>query len=214
MDCINRRNRLEDAVIAYGKLGRTSYDLATEVTHFACTHGACVMLYFDVANFFGSPDHAILKDRLKRVLGVIELSRDWYSVFRHVTKRSKLELTDLGQNSDFARRMVAASREPVASISEVRRAGIAITTNPDGYGIPQGTPISSVFSDLYVLDIDRAMVDACRQAGAIYRRYSDDILLACSPDNEAALVAAHTAIGEHRLQINAAKTERALHARQ
>ncbi|MEJ0063292.1 MAG: reverse transcriptase domain-containing protein [Alphaproteobacteria bacterium] len=48
-----------------------------------------------------------------------------------------------------------------------------------GAGIPQGTPISATFSNLYMTDFDCKVRDICNSMGAFYRRYSDDILIIC-----------------------------------
>jgi hypothetical protein len=101
--------------------------------------------------------------------------------------------------------------EPVASIAEVKAAGIAITPNPNAFGIPQGTPISSVFSNLYMVDVDRAMASLCLHHGALYQRYSDDILVICRLHDEAMIQdALMDAIKTVKLEINSTKTERAL----
>ena len=46
-------------------------------------------------------------------------------------------------------------------------------------GIPQGTPINATISNLYMLRFDKALADSCSRIGALYRRYSDDILVVC-----------------------------------
>lgn len=50
-----------------------------------------MVLCFDITGFFDNLDHAILKRRLKELLGVTELPPDWYAVFRHVTRFSRVE---------------------------------------------------------------------------------------------------------------------------
>jgi len=48
--------------------------------------------------------------------------------------------------------------------------------NTPGKGIPQGSPISCVFANIYMFDLDLAMKQKCYARGGLYRRYSDDIL--------------------------------------
>lgn len=202
---------LSDHVIAYRKLGRGNYNFSADAYRFAQDHQPCVVLCFDITGFFDNLNHAILKGRLKRLLAVDELSADWYAVFRHVTKFSKVEREALEGHSDFSERMKKDTREPIATITELHEAGVPIVSNPDTHGIPQGTPISSAFSNLYMLDVDSVMASACAKIGGLYRRYSDDILIICPPSCEKEIAAVlKSVIAEHRLQIKDDKTERAI----
>ncbi len=198
-------------VIAYRKLGRANYDFSADAFRFAQKHEPCVVLCFDITGFFDNLNHAILKNRLKHLLGVDELSPDWYAVFRHVTKFSKVERKALEAHPVFSKRIKDDTREPLATIAELRKAGIPVTTNPNKFGIPQGTPISSAFSNLYMMEVDAAMASACAKIGALYQRYSDDILIICPPDFEKQITdTLKSAVTAHDLEIKDEKTERAL----
>jgi hypothetical protein len=200
---------LASNVIAYRKLGKSNADFAAEVYQFVKDNAPCVVLCFDITGFFDHLDHAILKDRLKRILGVTDLPADWYKVFRFVTRFRNVELEDLEADSTFLANLESEASIPVATIAEVKAAGIVIHENGKRYGIPQGTPISSAFSNLYMLDVDDELAKLCTTLGALYRRYSDDILIACKPEHEVAISSALNAVvTRHRLEISAAKTER------
>jgi RNA-directed DNA polymerase len=205
------KSGLNDYVIAYRKLGRSNYEFSSSAYCFARRHEPCVVLCFDITSFFDNLDHGILKSRLKRLLGVSELPPDWYVVFRHVTRFSMVERKALEAHPVFSKRLKEKSPDPIATIAEIHEAGIPIVANPNKFGIPQGTPISSVFSNLYMLEVDAAMVDACGKIGALYQRYSDDILIICPPDREIEVTdVLKGAIAAHRLEIKEEKKERAL----
>ncbi|MCB1469702.1 MAG: group II intron reverse transcriptase domain-containing protein [Rhizobiaceae bacterium] len=202
---------LDRHVIAYRKLGRANYHFAADAYRFAKSKNQCVVLCFDVTGFFDNLDHGLLKSQLKGVLGVQELPRDWYAVFRHVTKYRKVERDALKAHDCFGARLEGRSREPIATIKEVIAAGIPIVANPNRYGIPQGTPISSALSNLYMLAVDEEMARECETVGALYRRYSDDILIIFAPEHEAQLASAlKKAMANHKLEIKDEKTERAV----
>lgn len=198
-------------VIAYRSLGRSNYHFSADAYRFAQSIHPCVVLCFDITGFFDNLSHSILKNCLKRILHVSELPTDWYAVFRHVTKFSYVERVSVKAHPLFSFRMEQDSRAPIATISEIRKACIPIKTNPNKFGIPQGTPISSVLSNLYMMDIDKAMAEACDQFGGLYQRYSDDILIICPLDKELEISAALKAsVVAHKLEIKDEKTERAI----
>jgi len=211
LDRLYEKEGLSDHVIAYRKLGRANYDFAADAYRFAKEHQPCVVLCFDITGFFDNLDHATIKKSLKRLLGVKELPADWYAVFRHVTKFSKVDREALAVHPLFSKRLAMDTREPIATIEEIHKSGIPITTNPNKFGIPQGTPISSAFSNLYMVDIDKLMVSACTEVGGLYQRYSDDILVICPPIHEAEITKIlKSVITCHHLEIKNEKTERAM----
>jgi RNA-directed DNA polymerase len=204
-------NDLDNAVIAYRKLGKANYNFSADAFRFAKQMMPCTVLCFDITGFFDNLDHRILKDRLKRVLDVKELSPDWYAVFRAVTKFKMIERTDLQRHPTFGPRYRDKSQRLIARITDIIEAGIAIIRNPNNFGIPQGTPISSAFSNLYLLDFDATLSTACMTCDALYQRYSDDILIVCPPGKEAELFATvEECLREHRLKLAADKTDQQL----
>jgi RNA-directed DNA polymerase len=210
LDAHYKASGLHQNVIAYRRLGRANYHFSADAYRFAKERSECVILCFDITGFFDNLDHAILKDRLKRLLGASELSKDWFAIFRHVTKFRRVERKALEANEEFKARLKADTKEPVATIAEIKAASIPIIDNPNKFGIPQGTPISAAFSNLYMMDVDRVMVDACNAIGGLYQRYSDDILVVCAPEYESEITAALKAsVSAHKLQIKDEKTERA-----
>jgi RNA-directed DNA polymerase len=89
----------------------------------------------------------------------------------------------------------------------VREKGL-IQKNDQQIGIPQGSPISALLSNVYLLDFDRQMSVIASRTGGLYRRYSDDILWIC-PIGAADEIEreVYRCIGEFRLEINTGKTE-------
>jgi hypothetical protein len=76
-------------------------------------------------------------------------------------------------------------------------------------GIPQGTPISAAISNVYMIEFDAAARAYCDKFGALYRRYSDDILVVCKPvDADAIEAEIMRLIAEEKLEIAPHKTEK------
>ena len=201
---------LSDSVIAYRALGKANYGFAGEAMEFAKQHSPVVVLAFDVTGFFDHLDHGLLKNRLKHILNTAELEEHWFKVFRFMTKFRYVALDDLRTHPQFRSRLKEMSREPIASMSELKQAGIKFRKNPKpGKGIPQGTPISAAFSNLYMIQYDAAARAYCENIGAFYRRYSDDILVICKPNDAANAEAEITSLMmDERLEFSPDKTER------
>ena len=60
--------------------------------------------------------------------------------------------------------------------------GVQDTNAP--YGIPQGSPLSALLANIYMLPFDKSMKDYCDNHNAVYRRYSDDILIICDKSSK------------------------------
>ena len=209
LDAYYEQSGLDRHVIAYRKLGKSNYHFSADALRFARARPLCVVLCYDIRGFFDNLDHRILNDRLKRILGTPELARDWFAVFRHVTRFSVVAREALAAHPRFGPKLSIRSREPIATIAEIIAEGIPIKTNQNRFGIPQGTPISSAFSNLYMLDLDLRMVEVCGRRGALYQRYSDDILIICNSGDEALIKSAFALqLKDHRLEINDDKSER------
>jgi len=199
---------LNDVVIAYRKLGKANYHFSADAYGFAKSMAPCKVLCFDITGFFDNLDHSILKERLRRILGVTELPDDWHAVFRAVTRYCSIEREHLATHTVFGPRLTEKTRKPVATMAEIKAAGIPLARNKNKFGIPQGTPISSTFSNLYLIDFDSAVAAACAACGALYRRYSDDIIVICPLGTEAILDAViQNKLADHRLKLADDKTD-------
>lgn len=205
---------LSENVIAYRSLGKGNYDFSAEVLAFAKANAPVSILAFDVTGFFDNLDHGLLKRRLKTVLGVTTLTDDWHKVFRSFTAFHYVKLEELKAHPTFAPRLAARSRDRIAGIEELKAAGVVFHPNPEiakskKRGIPQGTPISAAASNLYMIDFDAAAKTICDRMDALYRRYSDDIMVVCDPTQAVAVEGElMRLIKDELLEINPAKTER------
>mgnify|MGYP001052968513 CR=1 FL=1 len=205
---------LSDSVLAYRALGRGNYDFSAEVFAFAQNHAPVTILAFDVSSFFDNLDHVLLKRRLKAMLGVSSLPEHWMRVFRAITAFHYVDMEELRANPTFSARLKEKTRDRVASVEELKSNGIKFHPNPElakGHrrGIPQGTPISAAASNLYMIDFDAAARTYCDSIGALYRRYSDDILVICDPTHASAAEAKiMDLIKAEKLEISPHKTER------
>ncbi len=140
----------------------------------------------DFTGYFDNISHAYLKKMLCSLLGVDRLSDDMYSVFRSITHYSYLDLDSIKVFKGMTRKEFYGL-ERIFSPDQFRSyKRTHITTNNNDYGIPQGSAISAVFSNVYLLDLDKALNNYVNYLGGVYRRYCDDfiIVLPYSEENE------------------------------
>lgn len=214
LDAYYTATNLDDSVIAYRALRRSNYDFSADAFRFAAANAPVVILAFDISKFFDTLDHALLKRRLKAVLGVADLTVDWLKVIRNITRFHFVDLAELRAHPTFGPRLKQRSRGRIATVAELKSSNIRFHVNPEvkaGYrrGIPQGTPISAAMSNLYMVEFDAAAKQYCDTLGAFYRRYSDDILVICKPDcADAAQEKILELVGKENLHIECTKTER------
>lgn len=197
-------------VLAYRKLGRGNASFAAEAYDHALAHAPCTILAFDVEDFFGSLNHGRLKARLKDLLATSELPPDWYQVFKSVTKYHFIERTDLKNDPVIGPRFRSRGSVPIATVAEIKQRNIPIKGSATPLrGIPQGTPISSAFSNLYLFTFDQALAAYVDTFGGQYRRYSDDILIICPTEKaDETVEIVRSLLSTEHLTLNEGKTER------
>jgi hypothetical protein len=198
-------------VTAYRPLGRSNVDFAAEAFAWIRDHAPCSVYCFDVSSFFDNLDHGLLKAAWCELLGEARLPADHFAVFTAFTRYAYVQREDLPKALTDGE----GQRKRYCTASEFRRlrqgGALRVAHNAADRGIPQGVQLSAVLSNLYMLDFDRRLAAEVEGRGGLYRRYSDDILIALPADAEAGFGAETflaQALTERRLPLNAAKTTR------
>ncbi len=175
---------LNECVLAYRPLGKCNIDFAEDIFDEIEKRESCTALALDLTKFFDTIDHANLKSAWCKILGENKLPLDHYKVYRSITKYAyvdreivlkKLDLTD---KKKFKEKIAQQGR--ICTIKEFHEnVKPNIEVNPDLFGIPQGSPISAILSNISLIDFDRAMSQHALEIDGVYRRYCDDILWIC-----------------------------------
>lgn len=77
--------------IAYRKLnGKCNIEFSHEAIEHIKKNGYWILL-FDFKDFFGSLKHLVLKEKIQRLLNAERLSKDWFSIYKNITKYSFIE---------------------------------------------------------------------------------------------------------------------------
>lgn len=188
---------IADSIIAYRRIpkacgpgNKSNIDFADDAFEVITARGDCHVYALDIKGFFESIDHGRLKAVWADLLGENALPADHFAVFKNVTKyawvdKEKLYRT-LGfigekqndQGANVTGYIVDKVPLQVCDSSTFRSKVVPhIQVNPNKYGIPQGSPISDVLANMYLIDFDIAIAQLMTSCGGVYYRYSDDILL-------------------------------------
>lgn len=206
-----RVRRLDDVVLAFRSIGKSNINFAKFAFDEIRSRGDCVAVALDVTKFFDSIDHTQLKVRWKALLNVKELPLDHFSVFRALTKYASVDRDKVFERLGISVHNPRSDRRRLCDPSEfrtsVREAGL-VKRNSDIFGIPQGTAISAMLSNLYMLEFDVAAQSFAAENGGRYMRYCDDMLFIMPPGMAASTEAfAETYIKRMGLGINREKTD-------
>jgi len=170
---------IDSCVIAFRKLGRSNIDFANQAFDEIIARRRCTAIALDVESFFDNLDHQILKRNWALLVGGNILPNDHYNIFKSLTRYASVDKNAVYRLFNISKRNPKRCRkricEPSGFRNFVRKNGL-ITQNALGKGIPQGSPISALLSNIYMIDFDRAVSAAMNIVGGCYLRYCDDIL--------------------------------------
>lgn len=93
---------LSDCVLAYRRIpvkpgsssGKCNIHHAKSAFDYIKSLDNCFAIVMDISNYFENLDHSRIKNLWKRLLGVSELPRDHYAVFKAITQYSVVDLQD------------------------------------------------------------------------------------------------------------------------
>ena len=167
---------INQAVIAYRtNLNKNNIHFSRDVFKFLNKQENAFIIVSDFTNFFDSLNHQYLKDRLK----VDTLPNDYYKIFKSITKYSYIEYNDILNELHLKHKeLTKLHKERLFDIEQFRKFKQGkVHGNKESYGMVQGSAISSVMSNIYMIKFDKLVNDIVTSNNGIYRRYSDDIII-------------------------------------
>ena len=175
-------NGLGNAVTAFRRTGENNITLAKKAFNFIAANPECKIVVTDVESFFDNIDHQHLKMIWSRFLGENSLPHDHYAVYKAITRYSVVDRHKI--YNLFGIPMFRRGSQPLrlCTPQQFREKVLArdlIRPNPglcQGNGIPQGSQLSPLLSNMYMADLDLAMHEWIHSVGGAYWRYCDDIL--------------------------------------
>ncbi|MEB6549637.1 reverse transcriptase domain-containing protein [Heyndrickxia sporothermodurans] len=182
-----RKNGIDDIALAYrnNKPGKNNVDFAYEVFDFLFHQNQAIVISIDFTKFFDHIDHKTLKQNLQTVLAVEELPIDWYKVYKNLTQFTYVNKADIDA---FIKKQYGVKKLKVllkekklkrimssAEFREFKKCHLYKNKKP--YGIPQGSGMSAVCSNVHLIHFDQDINDWAQAHHALYRRYCDDLIL-------------------------------------
>lgn len=157
--------------------GKCNIHFAKEVFEFIAKQKVAYIFVADLTNFFDTLDYKYLKQQIKKVMGVSSLDDAHYAIYKSLTNFAYVDYEDIEKVKN-ERRKELKNEERFFSAEEFRKNRVdLVKTNQKQKGIPQGSSISSVYANAYMIDFDRELNSYVTIRGGLYRRYCDDIIL-------------------------------------
>ena len=177
-----REYQIEDVSVAYrSDLGLNNIHLAKQAFDFIKKNKHCFVMIGDFTSFFDKLDHVYLKRQLCRLLKVDQLTPDYYAIFKNITRYSVWELDDLLELNNIPKtgsgRKKLNSKRTVVTTSQFHKYRSHIHKHTDTFGIPQGSPISALLANVYMMDVDKKIKLIVSQCNGKVMRYSDDFII-------------------------------------
>lgn len=209
-----KKIKIDKSVLAYRTdLGKCNIDFANEVFKIIKRRKKCTAIALDIKGFFDNLDHKILKENWKKVMGLDELPNDQFKIYKSLCNYAYVNKNTLLGYLDIDLKRVSPKPkvffEPTAQNFKSLRERNIIVTNKFPFGIPQGSGISGVLSNIYMIGFDKYMLRLSRKMNFLYFRYCDDILIIC--DSPKANIIAHYAylkIKDYKLVIQKQKEDK------
>lgn len=215
-------NSLEDTVLAFRKVktiingsevSQCNIHFSKNVFDYISQKKDCLVLCYDITKFFDNLNHRVLKENWIRLLGCERLPEDHYKVYSSLTRFASVDKEDLYKELDLSlnSRTLNKRLKRICTVKEFRdkvRKNKLVTFNKSRKGIPQGSPISGLLSNIYMMDFDEAVSKYLASIDGRYFRYCDDMIFIFDSSNK--LNVEHLIKGEIqklKLPINSSKTQ-------
>lgn len=187
-ECELTRRKIGECVVAYRKMATKSSNItaAKQAFDFISEFGECDVVTADVSSFFDNLDHDRLKSLWCMLLGCNRLPADHFAVFKQLTRYRFVDLDHFLAEAEISPSSLSRESRPGKSrkrfgdmdqLREIFKRDGVVEKHDDSFGIPQGSPVSAVLSNIYMLELDSALAEYAASVGGLYRRYSDDILM-------------------------------------
>lgn len=157
--------------------GKCNIDFAKEVFEYIVRCETAYIFVGDFSKFFDNLDHGYLKEKIKCVNGQQSLDSADYAIYKNITKFAYVEADDIESEKGLFRRDMRELDKYFETDEFHEFKKKHLHKNCKDYQIPQGSSISAVYANIYMIDFDKKINDFITSQKGIYRRYCDDIII-------------------------------------
>lgn len=163
--------------------------VAKEVIDFITSQEKCWIIKGDFKHFFDNLNHKVLKNQVQQLLGdtydqaYIRMLKSIMN-YRFITKETlEKQLTRADVDFPYSRMGNKAYTNNLRQLGNLLRQGIINLSQKNRIGIPQGTAVSAVLANIYMIQFDHLLAETMSEYNGIYRRYSDDFIIVVPQKN-------------------------------
>lgn len=177
--------------------GKCNIQFSKEVFNEIKQRRNCSAIALDIKGYFDHIDHKKLKEKWIKVIGE-KLPPDQFKLYKALTEYSYVSKNSILRKYDVDLKKLAhppstlldliPGKKDYEKYQRLRDDRLIVTNNkPDKktgrlFGIPQGSGMSALLSNIYLIDFDKDLNERAKNEGFFYRRYCDDILIVCESD--------------------------------
>ncbi len=207
-----RKHEFQDCVLAYRSDldGKCNIQFAKEVfdaiKNKIKNKKSCSVIALDITGYFDNIDHGKLKEKWCKILNLPELPVDQYKVFRSLTnyayvnkdsilRHFNIDLKQLKKEDIRWQTLLDLIPDEIAGptfkqkFKLLKERKLIMTNMPKKHkgilqhkGIPQGSAMSALLSNIYLIDFDKWLWDLSQKLDFTYKRYCDDLIVICDTD--------------------------------
>lgn len=182
-----KNNGIDDVSVAYRTVGgKSNITVANEMFRYIDQQEESWVFKGDFKGFFDNLNHVVLKQNFNKVIGSCKSSEELLAWRKMIMKLCSFEYIDeanflscyYSQGYKLVRRGGQSAFFPdLKSYGKFIKKNEELVFRNSKRGIPQGTPISGVAANVYMINFDNEVTQIVSRVGGVYRRYSDDFII-------------------------------------